>query len=147
MVFKERRAIRKVKVRVGLVEDMMTINNSIREEIPVPSFVYVKEETFDPLAVLVTEEISAPFVKGPCHWRAGLVLGKYVIQEADLDRLRIMYTIPDEFRMIVLGSNERVIAPPPDCVAFYEDAFEMGVRFPLHQFIRDILDFYQVAPT
>lgn len=70
-----------------------------------------------------------------------------MIREADLERLRIKYPILDEFRMVVPSSNEKVIAPLHASVALYEDAFEAGVRFPLHPFIWDILDFYRVAPT
>lgn len=75
------------------------------------------------------------------------MLEKSIIQEADLDRLKIKYAILEEFGMVVPGSNERVIASPPGSVTFYEDIFEAGIKFLLHQFIWDILDFYQVPLT
>lgn len=70
-----------------------------------------------------------------------------MIQKVDLNRLRSTYAIPDEFRMIVPSSKDRVVSPSPRCVAFYKNAFEMGIRFPLHSFITNILDFYIITPT
>lgn len=70
-----------------------------------------------------------------------------MIQEADLNRLRTTYAIHDEFRMIVLDPEDRVVSPTPGCVAFYKDTFEAGLRFPLHHFITNILDFYTVTLT
>lgn len=55
-------------------------------------------------------------------------------QKAGLDKPRTMYDISNEFRMIVPGLNDRVVSPSPECIDFYEDAFEAGIRFPLHPF-------------
>lgn len=83
----------------------------IREEVPVSPVVSVEEE------VRVLQAISpvAPPATKPCHRRAslGLELERSLTQEADLDRLRAKYAIPDEFRMTVPYLDERVISPPP----------------------------------
>lgn len=93
MVSKERRAVKKVRVRVSSIRDRAVTNNSIRKEIPVPMSIHVGEETFVPSAILAWKEIPAPPIREPCNWRAslGLVLEKFMIQEADFDRLKIKY--------------------------------------------------------
>lgn len=65
----------------------------------------------------------------------------------DLERLRIIFIVPKEIKLIVPSLEDNVMFSPPGCVTFYEDAFDARIRFPLHPFIKNILDFYMVTPT
>lgn len=47
----------------------------------------------------------------------------------------------------MLGLDDRVLSPPFGCITFYEDAFTTEVLFPLHAFIKNVLDYYKVTAT
>ena len=38
-----------------------------------------------------------------------------------------------------------VRCPPPKCIAVYEPTFDLGMRFPLHPFIREVLEFFNIT--
>ena len=40
-----------------------------------------------------------------------------------------------------------VIYPPDDFITIYKELFRLGLRFSLHPFIANILDWYEVIPT
>lgn len=125
MAPREKRAVRKVKMHRVESSDPLTIPILTKKGCFVPSKVLVK-----------------------WHKRASLSpkLERSKIQEADLKRLRREYAILDKFTMIISGPDDRVVSPL-GCVAFYKDAFEASIMFPLHSFIPNILNFYIVSLT
>lgn len=135
MTPRERRAIRKVKSRVNLAK--ITMDTNPIEEYP------------NTLIAFAITPFVIPTITRKHHKRAsfGLELKKSMTQEVDFNRLRSAYAVPDDFRMIVPSLEERVVSPPFRCVAFYEDTFKASIRFPLHPFILNLLDFYTVTPT
>lgn len=68
------------------------------------------------LASLVVPPATPIAVK--CHMRASLgpQLERSEIYEVDLERLRVEYFIPDDFRMTILSLDDRVVSPPLGCV-------------------------------
>lgn len=91
--------------------------------------------------------ISSTTVKRHTRASLGLELERSKIQEADIDRLRSMYSILDDFKLTFPQLDDIVVFPSPRCIAFYDDVFNTGMRFPLHPFIINILDFYTLTPT
>ena len=69
-----------------------------------------------------------------------------ILTEERLSNLRERYRVPDSVSFRLPGRGETADAPPPGCVAFYEYFFKVGVRLPLHPFIRNFLRLYKIAP-
>ena len=69
-----------------------------------------------------------------------------ILTEEWLSSLQERYRVPDSVIFRLLGRWETADAPPPGCVAFYEYFFKVGVRLPLHPFIRNFLRTYKIAP-
>lgn len=42
---------------------------------------------------------------------------------------------------------ESMLTPPVGCVSVYHQSMQMGLRFPLHPFIRDLLNGYHLTLT
>lgn len=61
-----------------------------------------------------------------------------MIQEMDLDSIRVKYDVPDEFKMTAPSPDDKVVFPSSWCITFYEDIFEAGIRFPLRPLISNL---------
>lgn len=121
MAPKVKKAIKKIRSSRGSSIEPIASLNPVEEEHLVPSNVPIQ-----------------------CHRRTSIGPNqeKYEIREADFRRLKDKYFIPDSIRLTVPSPNEWILSLSFRCVAFYEDAFDAGVWFPLHPFIRNVLDFY-----
>ncbi|GFZ11447.1 hypothetical protein Acr_22g0008450 [Actinidia rufa] len=65
----------------------------------------------------------------------------------ELNALRETYSFPPGVRARLPDEGETITSTRPGEVAFYEAAFPAGLRFPLHNTIRLILQFYNICPT
>ncbi|GFZ12863.1 hypothetical protein Acr_23g0012480 [Actinidia rufa] len=65
----------------------------------------------------------------------------------ELSALRETYFFPPEVRARLPDEGETITSTRPGEVAFYEAAFPAGLRFPLHNTIRLILQFYNICPA
>uniref|UniRef100_A0A8R7QVL3 Transposase (putative) gypsy type domain-containing protein n=1 Tax=Triticum urartu TaxID=4572 RepID=A0A8R7QVL3_TRIUA len=54
--------------------------------------------------------------------------------------------IPEELTRFLAG-NLPVCAPPDGAVGVYADALEAGMHFPLHDFFREVLRHFGLAPS
>ncbi|XP_057527555.1 uncharacterized protein LOC130806469 isoform X2 [Amaranthus tricolor] len=53
--------------------------------------------------------------------------------------------LKDNINIITPGNYDTVRFPPPHCIAVYFPSFELGLRFPLHPFFREVLEFLDVS--
>ena len=51
----------------------------------------------------------------------------------------------DGYDIIKPGLYDTVRYPHPGCIAVYDKAFELGMRFPLHPFAREVLEFLNIT--
>ena len=65
----------------------------------------------------------------------------------NVDRLREQYCIPGQFRLFAPGADGRVNSPPEGQMAFYVEDLRTGLRFPIPEFVRNVLDYYGLCPT
>ncbi|GFY85493.1 hypothetical protein Acr_04g0002310 [Actinidia rufa] len=65
----------------------------------------------------------------------------------ELDALRDTYSFPSGVQIRLPDEGETITSTRPGEVAFYEAAFPTGLRFPLHNTIRLILQFYNICPA
>ena len=65
----------------------------------------------------------------------------------DLQKIRAKYHLASDVALIVPGREWRAISPPIGWICVYEDQLRAGLRFPLHPFIRALLNFYQIPLT
>lgn len=94
MAPREKKAVRKVKIARANPSETVVDTSLVEEGHPAPS--------------------TAPSTTIKCHRMASLgpELERSEIHEIDLNRLRSMYVIPDDFRITILGPNNRVVSPP-----------------------------------
>jgi hypothetical protein len=62
-----------------------------------------------------------------------------------LKRIRSRYQIPRDVILKIPNLDERACSHAKD-VTFYESTMMAGLRFPIQQFIRELLDFLSLAP-
>ena len=62
-----------------------------------------------------------------------------VMTLADLEKLRSLCFIQEEFGLTLASTNDRICFPPASSVRVYEEAMKAGLRFPLHPFIKRVL--------
>ena len=65
----------------------------------------------------------------------------------NVDQIREQYRIPELFRLFAPGADGRVNSPPEGQVAFYLEDLRAGLRFPVPEFIRNVLDYYGLCPA
>ncbi|GFY88794.1 hypothetical protein Acr_06g0007340 [Actinidia rufa] len=65
----------------------------------------------------------------------------------ELDALRDTYSFPSGVQIRLPDEGETITSTRPGEVAFYEAVFPAGLRFPLHNTIRLILQFYNICPA
>ena len=67
----------------------------------------------------------------------------------DLDKQRdaisLKWGLKDDLNIITPGNYDIVRFPPPHCIAVYFPSFELGLRFPLHPFFKEVLDLLNVS--
>ncbi len=51
------------------------------------------------------------------------------------------------FRLETAGPGDRVTQPPPGRIAVYRETLWAGLRFPVHEFVSDLLAEYQLVPA
>uniref|UniRef100_A0A2N9GTT6 Transposase (putative) gypsy type domain-containing protein n=1 Tax=Fagus sylvatica TaxID=28930 RepID=A0A2N9GTT6_FAGSY len=78
-------------------------------------------------------------------WKALSFFSK--IRQDDIDRIRRRYQIPDDVVLRIPDPDERACCPKYEGdVAFYEADLRAGLRFPIQPFVRELLDFFSLAP-
>ena len=75
-----------------------------------------------------------------------------VMTTADLEKLQSFCFILGEFGLILASSDDRIHVPPMGCVEIYEKVVKAGLRFPLHPFVKRVMERFslslaQVAPN
>ena len=65
----------------------------------------------------------------------------------ELDRLRESHSFPPSVQIRLPEEDETIVSTRLGEVAFYEAAFHVSLRLPLHPIIRRILYFYNIFPT
>ncbi|GFS45589.1 hypothetical protein Acr_00g0096950 [Actinidia rufa] len=70
-----------------------------------------------------------------------------VMTQAELDKLGSTYSFPLGIRLRIPGDGETILSARQGEVAFYEAAFQAGLRLPIHPTIREILVHYNICPA
>ena len=70
-----------------------------------------------------------------------------IVDEEGLKRIRDRYQIPDDVVLRILDLDERACSSKYDDVAFYKADFNVGLRFPLQPFMRELLDRLCLLPS
>ena len=61
------------------------------------------------------------------------------------DAISLKWGLKDDYNIITPGNYDTVRFPPPHCIAVYLPSFELGLRFPLHPFFREVLNFLSIS--
>ena len=69
------------------------------------------------------------------------------IVAVDLERIRTIYGIPEEYQLRVPHKRERADWKSPGWVCFYEVAFAAGFRFPFPNLIRQFFAYFGISPS
>ena len=64
---------------------------------------------------------------------------------ADLEGLRSLYYIPGEFGLTLASTSDRVCFPSAGSIRVYEEALKADLRFPLHPFIKRVLERFSLG--
>ena len=75
-----------------------------------------------------------------------------VMTTADLERLQSLCFVPREFGLTLASRDDWIHVPPTDSVGVYEEAMKVGLHFPLHPFVKRVMERFsfslaQVAPN
>ena len=75
-----------------------------------------------------------------------------VMTLADLEGLRSLYFIPEEFGLTLASINDRICFSSVGSVRVYEEAMKASLHFLLHPFIKRVLERFclclaQIAPN
>ncbi|KAL2525849.1 Plus3 domain-containing protein [Abeliophyllum distichum] len=68
------------------------------------------------------------------------------ITAGELEDIRLSYDIPAFVTLRDLGPEERSDDPPEEFLTIYEPAMQQGLRLPMHQFFREVLRDWNLAP-
>ena len=71
----------------------------------------------------------------------------FFLSGSNIDRLQEQYHIPEQFQLFAPDPHRRVNSPPPNQVAFYVEGLRTGLRFPIPEFVRNLLDYYHLCPA
>ena len=86
-------------------------------------------------------------VSNPREVRAFYALNEECGLDADtLDRFKDRFQFPERVRVRLPSKEERACNFFPGEVCFYESSFAYGLRFPVHPFLMELLDHFDVAP-
>ena len=67
-----------------------------------------------------------------------------VLRGGDSTRLRAIFHIPPGVELLIPGVESRAHLPPMGWFCVYEDQLLAGVRFPLHPFLSNLLNYYRI---
>ena len=70
-----------------------------------------------------------------------------ILSNLDLQELKKKYFILEEFQLIASDQDDQITELSEGYIAFYDEALRSGLRFSLHPFFSNILDFYRLHPT
>jgi hypothetical protein len=88
---------------------------------------------------------SHPVSRANRSWKAMSYFSK--IDQEDINRMRARYQILDDVVLKIPDLDKRACCPKYEGdVAFYEVDFQVGIRFPLQLFVRELLDYLSLAP-
>ncbi|GFZ16784.1 hypothetical protein Acr_26g0000540 [Actinidia rufa] len=90
---------------------------------------------------------SSPPPNSPKMDTSSLTKEGNVMTQAELDKLGSTYSFPSGIRLRIPGDGETILSARQGEVAFYEAAFQAGLRLPLHPTIREILIHYKICPA
>lgn len=77
----------------------------------------------------------------------GLMYETLMMIEDNISGIHEMYWILDAFHLRALRLEDKVTSGPSNYLAMYEENLHASLHFPLHDFIQNVLDRYQVIPT
>ena len=63
----------------------------------------------------------------------------------DLETLRSFCFIPDEFRLILASSEDRIHVPSMGCIGVYEEGVKVGLCFFLHLFVKRVMERFSLS--
>lgn len=66
------------------------------------------------------------------------------IREGELERLRVTFHIPTNVEIRVPGADFRASRPPVGWRCCFEDQLKGGLRFPIHPFICEVLNYFRI---
>ena len=75
----------------------------------------------------------------------GLECFESVMTIADLERLRSLCFIPGEFGLTLASIEDRIHVPSAGSIGVYEEAMKADLRFPLHLFIKRVMDRFSLS--
>ncbi|GFY88859.1 hypothetical protein Acr_06g0007990 [Actinidia rufa] len=90
---------------------------------------------------------SSPPPNSPKMDTSSLTKEGNVMTQAELDKLGSTYSFPSGIRLRIPGDGETILSARQGEVAFYEAAFQAGLRLPIHPTIREILVHYKICPA
>ncbi|GFY89048.1 hypothetical protein Acr_06g0009880 [Actinidia rufa] len=90
---------------------------------------------------------SSPPPNSPKMDTSSLTKEGNVMTQAELDKLGSTYSFPSGIRLRIPGDGETILSAHQGEVAFYEAAFQAGLRLPIHPTIREILVHYKICPA
>jgi hypothetical protein len=70
-----------------------------------------------------------------------------VTTEEDLTFLRARFQVPDSVALRVPTAEERACTARPGEVCLYFHSFEAGLRLPFPQIVREVLNYFSIAPS
>ncbi|XP_057511553.1 uncharacterized protein LOC130793727 isoform X2 [Actinidia eriantha] len=70
-----------------------------------------------------------------------------IMSQAELEEFGAKYSFPPGVQLRLPGDGETILSAREGEVAFYEAAFQAGLRLPLHPTIRKILIHYNICPA
>ena len=62
--------------------------------------------------------------------------------ESNVKYVGTKFWIQDPYFVVPSKHTKSVLTPPVGCVSVYYQSMQMGLRFPLHSFIKDLLNAY-----
>ena len=77
----------------------------------------------------------------------GSSIEQSVWNDLDLQKFREKYLILEEFQLVAPGQDGRITEPSEGYVAFNDEALRSGLRFSLHLFFYNVLEFYRLHST
>ena len=79
--------------------------------------------------------------------RAFYALNEECGLDADtLSRFKDRFQFPERVKVCLPSKGERACNLFPGEVCFYESSFSCGLRFPVHPFLMELLDYFGIAP-
>ena len=86
-------------------------------------------------------------VSASCEVRAFYALNEECGLDADtLSRFKDKFQFPERVRVHLPSKGEWACNLFPGKVCFYESSFSCGLRFPVHPFLIELLDYFSIAP-